>query len=205
MTLRIITLASDSPLAENGVEDGDYISQVNGTEISTRDELRLIYKEPAVEFKIQRGSKKFTVQLSTDEPGATVEDGEGEFFALLPQSTLRNIAAAPQKANVRLAGESQSQSTKFVLHEESDAEKAIMFVAWAFLFINVIGGIFLIAQFGSEAVLGSEAKVWNIELIAVIAVACLSSVFLVAFAAILCHYKRHLASIEKLLLKLTDK
>lgn len=85
MTLRIITLASDSPLAENGVEDGDYISQVNGTEISTRDELRLIYKEPAVEFKIQRGSKKFTVQLSTDEPGATVEDGEGEFFALLPQ------------------------------------------------------------------------------------------------------------------------
>jgi len=84
MSLRIITLTEASPLRDFGVEVGDYISQVNGTDISTRSELRLIYKEPPVEFEIQRRSEKFTVQLSVDEPGATVEDGEGEFFALLP-------------------------------------------------------------------------------------------------------------------------
>jgi len=89
-----------------------------------------------------------------------------------------------------------------VLHEESDAEKGIMLVAWTFLFINVIGGIFLIAQFGSEIVPGGREKVWNVELIALVAIACLSSVFLVAFAAILCHYKRHLTNIEQALLKL---
>lgn len=205
MTLRIITLSSDSPLAEHGVKDGDYISQVNGTDISTRSELRLIYKEPSVEFAIQRGSEKFTVQLSVDEPGATVEDGEGEFFALLPQSTLDNISAAPKPQSARWTDETQTPRPKLVLHEESDAEKGIMLVAWTFLFINVIGGIFLIAQFGSEMVPGGREKVWNVELVAVVAVACLSSVFLVAFAAMLCHYKRHLSNMEKILNRIADK
>lgn len=205
MTLRIITLSSDSPLAERGVQDGDYISQINGSEVSRKDELRLVYQKPSVEFKIQRGSEKFTVQLSVDEPGATVEDGEGEFFALLPQSTLNDLSSVPKKSNEREAAEGCSQPIKLALHEESDAERAIMLVAWVFLFINVIGGILLVAQFGSEVVPGSDVKIWNLELIAVIVVACLSSVFLVAFSAILCQYKRHLANIEKTLLELAAK
>ncbi|WP_241974357.1 hypothetical protein [Aliidiomarina minuta] len=195
MTLRIITLTENSPLAELGARDGDYILRINGHEVSRQADLNRVYQTAHAEIEIKRGQDEFAIQLSADEPGATVEDGDGEFFKLLPSST-------PIEATSSTSSSALGESS---FDEPSNAEKAIMIVAWTFLILNIAGtGLVLMSEFGLHSQSAGPSEVINFQLIAVMIVACLSSSFLVAFAAMLCHYKRHLQNIEKALVKQTD-
>lgn len=203
MAFQIIALAEGAPLAKHGVQERDYLLKINGQEVSSRADVRLAYPKAGAEFLMRRGTDEFTIQVDDDETGATVEDGGGEFFSLMPESTL--AAAGETTRTVQLADEDGNRPTG----EPTDAETAIMLVAWLFLVINFIGSLILFTQFGYDTVPSasgySTEKVLNVELIAIMVVACLSSVFLVAFASMLCHYKRHLSNMENLLNRIADK
>lgn len=205
MPLLITSIRDDSVLKPHGVQVGDYLAHINAWSVRTKSNAKIAYKTDDLDLAFQRDSKAYEIQLVAEDLGITVEDEDGEVFDV----SINQLANANSPAN---SSGPVSTGQRIDAQEGAPVAGAILkVIAWVFFVLTALGSIMLLSEAAvieTPGRYGTSTSQLNGEIIALVVISLMSSVFFLALSYLLSHMqeqlqlvRRELGSISKQLSK----